>query len=336
MADAITVERYEWAGDLAARDLARLAEIHNAVWREWVPSERPMSGAAYADSERLTAHPERIVRTLARDGGGEVVAQGQIQWRDEPGASGCMARLLVHPGARRAGVGRVLGDALVQAARDEARIAVTFQTAVDSPPDRACRASGLREDMTTEHNRVDPRTIPLDLLEAWRRAGEAASGYSLVTYDDRCPDDALAAGFVHARMALNDAPLLVGEPEADHTVEELRAVEEAAAAASYEWWNVGVRHDVSGEIVGLSEVLLPRARPWLATQGDTGVVAAHRGHRLGAWMKAVNHLRLLRERSEVEVVTTWNAAANEPMLRINRALGFEPVQRFRAWYLDLT
>ena len=27
---------------------------------------------------------------------------------------------------------------------------------------------------------------------------------------------------------------------------------------------------------------------------------------------------------------TWNASSNEPMLRINRALGFAPVQRFQS------
>ena len=30
------------------------------------------------------------------------------------------------------------------------------------------------------------------------------------------------------------------------------------------------------------------------------------------------------------MVQTWNADSNEPMLRINRALGFAPVQRFQA------
>ena len=83
-----------------------------------------------------------------------------------------------------------------------------------------------------------------------------------------------------------------------------------------------MRHDASGELVGISELYLPRARPWFAFQGDTGVDPAHRGHGLGAWMKAVNHLRLRDERPDVEVVQTWNADSNEPMLRINRALGF--------------
>jgi hypothetical protein len=49
----------------------------------------------------------------------------------------------------------------------------------------------------------------------------------------------------------------------------------------------------------------------------------------------VLHLRLRAERPATEHVQTWNAAANEPMLRINRALGYVPVQRFQAWHQPL-
>ncbi len=87
---------------------------------------------------------------------------------------------------------------------------------------------------------------------------------------------------------------------------------------------------------GITELYLPASRPWMAFQGDTGVRPDHRGHGLGAWMKAVNHLRLGQERPDVEWVQTWNAESNEPMLRINRALGFTPVQRFQSWYRPLT
>jgi len=96
-----------------------------------------------------------------------------------------------------------------------------------------------------------------------------------------------------------------------------------------------VRHDRTGELVGISEMYLPRARAWIVFQGDTGVHPDHRGHGLGAWMKAVNHLRLSAERLAVEIVQTWNADSNEPMLRINRALGFQPVQRYQGWFLPL-
>ena len=52
-------------------------------------------------------------------------------------------------------------------------------------------------------------------------------------------------------------------------------------------------------------------------------------------MKAASRMRLAAFiRPDVDTVETWNAAANQPMLRINPALGFAPVQRFRAWFLS--
>jgi GNAT superfamily N-acetyltransferase len=330
---ALHIEPYSWASDLPDDDVAALTRSHNAAWREWVTDERPVSPSAYIDLDRFTAPPERTERLLARDAAGEVVGNGSLHWRAGPGA--CVLHLFVDPAARRSGVGRELGAALVDLARSEGRIGVTFEAAEGSATDDACRRAGLEPDLVVEHNRTDPRRIDPALLKGWRAAGEAAAGYSLVTYDAPCPSDDLAAGFVAARHSMNDAPRYEGEPEATYSVEELRAVEEAVAASHHAWWSVGVRHDASGAVVGLSELYLHEERPWVALQGDTGVDPAHRGHGLGAWMKAHNHLRLAAEQPQVEVVQTWNAAANEPMLRINRALGFQPVQRFRAWFLDL-
>jgi GNAT superfamily N-acetyltransferase len=329
----VTIERYGWASDLAPADLAAVTRIHNEVWHEWVPGERPLSETAYVDTDRFTAHPEHMVRCLARGDDGAVLGHGQAFWREEPG--GCTVRAFVDPRARRQGTGRALGRALVEEAQAHGRTSVTVEVAVGGEEEVVAKAAGLRPDLVVELNRTDPRTIPDALLAAWAAAGEAAAGYSLVAYDVPCPSDELARDFIHARHVMNDAPRYEGEAAATYTVDELLAVEAASVAADQRWWNVGVRHDGSGELVGISEVYLPSKRPWIVFQGDTGVDQAHRGHGLGAWMKAVNHLRLRDEHPDVEIVQTWNASSNEPMLRINRALGFAPVQRFQAWYLPL-
>lgn len=329
----LAIEPYEWASELSAEDLAIVARLFNEVWAEWVPGERPVSEAAFVDLDRFTTHPERMVRRLARNASGAVVGWGQVSWREGPGA--CSMRVLVDPPHRQRGVGRALGAALADVARAAGRTGVTIEAVAVSDAEFILQAAGFAADLSVEQNRTDPRTVPIELLEQWRRAGEAAPGYSLVSYDVPAPSRELVRDFVHARHVMNDAPRFEGEAEATYTVEELVALEAVSVAAHQDWWNVGVRHDASGELVGLSEVYLPQARPWMVYQGDTGVHPDHRGHGLGAWMKAVNHLRLRDERPEVEVVQTWNAASNEPMLRINRALGFTPVQRYQGWYLPL-
>jgi mycothiol synthase len=327
---AVTIETYAWASELEPADRAAVTRIYNDVWAEWVPGERPVSEAAYVDTDRFTAHPERMTRRLARAADGAVVGHGVAYWREEPGA--CTVRVFVDPTARRAGVGGAIGRSLVDEARAAGRIGVTLELAEGSAEEAIVAAGGFRRDLVVELNRTDPRQIPGALLDEWLATGERAAGYSLVAYDVPCPSDDLARDFIHARHVMNDAPRYEGEAEATYTVEELLAVEAASIAADQRWWNLGVRHDPTGELVGISEVYLPNKRPWIVFQGDTGVDPAHRGHGLGAWMKAVNHLRLRDEHPEVELVQTWNASSNEPMLRINRALGFAPVQRFQAWY----
>jgi mycothiol synthase len=330
---AITIEPYAGADALGPADLTRVVDIFNATWDELLPGEPPVSVEAYRDERRFTHAPHVVESRLARDDSGGLVGFGHVEWRaGEPGAA--VLRTFVSPEHRRTGVARSLGSALADVARAAGRTGLTIEVAEGSIGGRICEAAGARPDMVVEQNRALVADPADELLEGWVAQGEAADGYSLVTYDDTCPDD-LAQAFIDARHIMNDAPRWEGEGEWTYTVEELRAAEAACAAANQRWWSVGVRHDASGEIVGLSELYLPESRRWIAFQGDTGVAPAHRGHGLGAWMKAVNHLRLRRERPETTTVQTWNAAANEPMLRINRALGFRPVQRYQGWFLPL-
>jgi GNAT superfamily N-acetyltransferase len=327
----IRIEPFGWASELPHDDLVQVAAIHDHAWAEWNPAERPMTPGAFVDADRFTHPPEVMERRLVRDGTGAVLGFGWAEWRG--GTEGiAMARLFVDPAHRGRGVGRALGRELAEVARAGGRTGVTVQAAEGSPLAGMLERAGFRADMLVEQNWAQVDEASADLLAAWVAQGEAAEGYSLIAYDTRCPD-ALAGAFIDARHVMNDAPRFEGAPEEAYSVDELRQAEDAVAAAHFEWWTVGVRHDATGEVVGLSELYLPTARPWMVFQGDTGVAAAHRGHRLGAWMKAVNHLRLRSERPAVEVIQTWNASANEPMLRINRALGFRPALRLRAWHL---
>lgn len=333
MPTTTVIEPFEAAGALDGADLERVTQAFDAAWAEWSPQHRKISAAALVDADRFTHAPEVMHRALARESSGQVAGFGWTAWREgEPGAS--IGRVFVHPDARRRGAGSALARALAATAREHGRTGITFEAALDGPADAMCARAGLKEDMVVELNLAHIGEASDELLDSWIAAGEAAAGYSLVAYDAPCPDE-LAHGFIDARHVMNDAPRWEGEPPAEFTVAELRAAEEAADAAHLGWWNVGVRHDATSEMVGISDMYLPSARPWLVFQGDTGVAPAHRGHGLGAWMKAVNHLRLRRERPKAEHIHTWNAAANEPMLRINRALGFRPEQRFRGWLHEL-
>lgn len=63
----------------------------------------------------------------------------------------------------------------------------------------------------------------------------------------------------------------------------------------------------------------------VASTEDTATVAAQRGRGLAGWVKAESLRRLRADRPDVRLVTTTNAAGNEPILALNRRLGFERV-----------
>lgn len=93
--------------------------------------------------------------------------------------------------------------------------------------------------------------------------------------------------------------------------------------------------DATGRFVGYTELSISHHRPWWARQGDTGADARHRRRGIGRWLKAHTALRLLRERPEVELIETWNAVGNTPMLAINRAIGLTPAGRWQQWELPV-
>ena len=147
------------------------------------------------------------------------------------------------------------------------------------------------------------------------------------------PDHLLSA-VVRANEAMRDAPmgdLRVEYPPPD--VGRRRRAEALIVAA-------GVRKHIiaafteDGEVAGFHEMfVVPGFR--MADVGNTGVPAAFRGHGLGLRLKADLALRLLASEPEVDVVSTWNDADNEPMLRVNEALGYDRAEIWSNWQFDL-
>ncbi len=90
-----------------------------------------------------------------------------------------------------------------------------------------------------------------------------------------------------------------------------------------------------GRLAGHTQLAFSRHRPHRASQWDTLVVRAHRGHRLGLALKVANLRALAAAQPQVERVDTWNAEQNGPMISVNEALGFEIVEVLQERQRDL-
>ncbi len=87
----------------------------------------------------------------------------------------------------------------------------------------------------------------------------------------------------------------------------------------------------TGEPAGMTVLFVHRDTTQLGHQGDTGVLTAHRGHRLGRWLKAANLKMATEAHPDLAILETYNAATNPWMLDINVAMGFAPHLHYAAY-----
>ena len=223
--------------------------------------------------------------------------------------------LTVHPRCRRRGIGSALLTELAAAA--SGRCSLLIQGLTEGSPGQAWAAAhGF-----TVAQRTVVLTIDMTSVDRARWCVPAPSGYRLVHWTGSAPDDLLRS-YAAARNAIAEAPhgkMSFTEPE--WTPLRVRAAEAAARSRSCELWVIAAVHEQSAQVVGLTYLEVDQHSPELAVQQDTAVLRAHRGHGIGAWMKAANLQQLAARRPQVRQVRTSNAADNEHMLRVNRQVG---------------
>lgn len=273
---------------------------------------------------------------VAVDGAGAVVGAGHLEapLRDNPRYASLGVD--VPPEHRGRGVGTALYARLAERAADLGRtvLAAEVHQPFDAPEvpgvGFAKRRGFTRRNV--EVRRILRLPVPrgrLDELAA--HAAERTGGYELRQWKGPCPDD-LAEQYAYLRsLLMTDAPMgeLEYEPE-DWDVARLRADErQSAEQGRTVVTTVAIAPD--GRLAGHTQIGVPAHEPGAAYQWDTLVLNEHRGHRLGLALKVANLRTLLDEFPDRERLTTYNAEQNGPMVAVNDALGFRPVEWLEEW-----
>jgi GNAT superfamily N-acetyltransferase len=232
---------------------------------------------------------------------------------------------MVHPAQRRQGHGSALIAAAEELCRTEGRPLVGVEAWQTPAAEAFAKHSGYP---VAQETIIRDQFLTRDPAERQRfaalrdEAAAHAGDYDLVRIAGRTPEHLLES-LVAASAAINDAPLDDLEYEDEiFDVDRIRRYEDAQIAAGSRFRRVIAVHRATGEIVGHTVVSVDGEQPRYGEQHDTTVVPAHRGHRLGLWLKAEMLGWLLDEEDELAQIRTQNAGSNGPMIAVNERLGY--------------
>ncbi|MBN9326404.1 MAG: GNAT family N-acetyltransferase [Cellulomonas sp.] len=337
------------------------------VWGNADRADSPQAELA----ELRDSHAERTVRLVAvadesptpgsdaGDPAAAVIGEASVGLPLRDNRHSALVEVNVSAAHRRRGIGTALLDAAAAVARADGRTLLMAHTGdrveppagpgalesptgarrvnLDNPAVAWLRRTGWTLAQVDRRSQLD---LPVDPALLRRHADDAAAAagadYRLHTWGTDVPEQWLEeyAGLL-AQMS-TDAPL--GDVDWRPEVwdgERVRAQERMLHDAGYELLVTAAEHVPTGRLAAFTNFWMPSHTDEYVHQGDTLVVAAHRGHRLGMLVKTANLEALIRQRPSVQRVGTWNAQENRWMLAINVALGFRPAGVSGTWQRPL-
>lgn len=323
--------------ELSPAELREAALLYQSLGRERTPEDPPTPIEAI--ERRLRADVPNQWRAIfgARDAEGALIGYAVVSRSlNEPeNAHLRWTELGVSAKHRRNGVGRALMRRLVDAVEGQGDDVVLMAQTTDRVPSGSAFAKrvGAEPGLDMKTNQLDLSRVDRAKIEEW--AAISPKGYRLERINDTVPAE-LVAPYIQASNGMNDAPrgdLKMADWKL--TEEQIRERESWFKQTGSEWWLLLAVHEASGEGAGFTEVTYDPQVSHVIWQQGTAVIDAHRGHRLGMWMKAVMLKRILEERPKALFIRTGNANTNAQMLGINSQLGFVQAWSACLWQISI-
>jgi len=331
-----TIDRVD-PRDLPEAEQIAVARLLQTTNTELLPEEpvRPLD--VILTRLRSRAANQWNARVRARDAKGNVVGWvgGGRSLNEPENAHVLWCETSVHPDHRRKGLGTALFREFVQACEGQHPELLFMGMTNDrvAAGESFLRGLGAQPGLPMKTNQLVLADVDRAQVAEWAKLDPP--GYRLERIDNVVPPELLAA-YIQASEGINDMPkgdLKMGDWKL--TEEQVRDRENWFKQVGTEWWLLVAVDESTGEGVGFSDVTYDPKQPWVIWQQGTGVNRAHRGHKLGLWMKAVMLDRILRERPEAKFIRTGNANTNAQMLGINTQLGFKVAWQSMLWQLPI-
>ena len=306
-----------------ATAVAEATALHNAANAVDTPHDPPDTPALHAAGLRHGWDGEPPTEWLLRDGD-RTIGTVSVSLPRRDNRHMAFVGVVVHPDLRRRGHGRRLFAHAESVAREADRTLLVTSTVDTEGATAFAAAMGLERASVEAQRRQDLATLDrVRVRELRDEAARHAAAYELLRLGLRTPDDMLDA-VAEMSHAMNDAPRDDLQME-DEVVDaaRLRAFEAAQEGHDRRIYRLVARRREDGELGGYTVVGIDRERPEWGWQLDTGVVRAHRGHRLGMLLKASMLEWLAEAEPQLRWIDTWNAASNSYMIAVNEALGYQ-------------
>lgn len=235
---------------------------------------------------------------------------------------------------RRQGIGLALARRVLAELEAQDRRTWTSQTIEDDG--RAFLAwLGAVPKMEASENRLDLTRVDWDMVDRWAAEGPSRSpSTTLEFWPDRVPVEAYERYAPALSQLFDTMPF----DDLDHgqTVftPELLADYQARIDRMNGHWHTMITREPDGTISGVTDVSYTPGQPDRIIQQFTGVHPDHRGRGLGKWLKAAMLRAAHARHPDARWVVTGNANSNDPMLAINRALGFTAHRGETVFQLD--
>ena len=245
-----------------------------------------------------------------------------------------VVEVYVHPKARRSGLGRELLGAAVRRAYSEGFTSIGAEVIGDTSAIEFYERHGFRCAYVEIRNVLKLSTVD------WLRLGEMADGVSpgyRIEYYPGGPPEELYNAYAEAKEIVRES-YEMGDLElrpSSYDPERLHASLTTLHARGLKPHIVLGIHEKTGKVAGLTEVVVPAQHPTRADQYDTIVVRDHRGYGIDRAIKARMLLELRSAEPELAEVQTWNAQANEAMLKVNAELGYRPDRDWCEYSVDV-
>ena len=274
---------------------------------------------------------------LARDRAGRLAGYGIAarNLKDTGNAHIRWSEIAVKPEHRRRGLGRALLAHVVGSIEGQGEELLLISETKDRMPSGEAFANvlGAKPGLPMKINQLDLSKVDRTQIGEWSRS--VPKGYRLERIDGTVPDK-LVKAFIQASEGINDMPRGdIAFNDWKLTEEQIRQRESFFKQAGMTWWLLLAIDERTGEGVGFTEVEFNPLDPHAIQQEGTAVVAAHRGHGIGLWLKAVMLERILAERPDSRFIRTGNANVNANMLAINTKLGFAYAWQSTIWQLSI-